>query len=189
MRANAVTDGFCLEGLRRVSRSLRRAYHQGDDINARTEMALASLLGGLSLANAALGVVHGFAAPIGGMFPAPHGTVCAAVLPYGMAINIRVLRHRAPESESLRRYETVARLLTDKADARPEEGVRWVSELCRELGVVPLRSYGIEEGDVSILVERASRASITKGNSIVLTTDELREILTGSLLGNDPSRW
>ena len=68
VRANAVTDGFCLEGLRRVSRSLRRAYHQGGDLNARTEMALASLLGGLALVNAALGVVHGFAAPIGGCF-------------------------------------------------------------------------------------------------------------------------
>lgn len=105
-----------------------------------------------------------------------------------MAINIRVLRHCAPESESLRRYETVARLLTDKADAKPEDGVWWVSELCRELGVAPVRSYGIREGDVPILVDKASRASSTKGNPIVLSTDELREILMGSLLGNDPSR-
>ena len=126
-------------------------------------MALASLLGGLSLANASLGVVHGFCAPIGGMFPAPHGAVCAAVLPYGMAINIRALRRRAPESESLRRYKTVARLLTDKADARPEEEVRWVSELYGELGVVPLRSYRIGGGDVSILVERASRGEQHQG--------------------------
>jgi alcohol dehydrogenase class IV len=181
VRANALTDGFCLEGLRRVRHSLRRAYHQGGDIDARTDMALASLLGGLSLANAALGVVHGFAAPIGGMFPAPHGAVCAAVLPYGMAANIRALRQRAPEAEPLRRYETVAHVLTGKADAKPEDGVWWVNELCRELAIAPLRSYGIGEGDVPILVEKASRASSTKGNPIVLTTNELGEILRGSL--------
>jgi alcohol dehydrogenase class IV len=78
VRSNPLTDGFCLEGLRCVRRSLRRAYRHGEDADARTEMALASLLGGLSLANAALGIVHGFAAPIGGMFPAPHGAACAA---------------------------------------------------------------------------------------------------------------
>jgi alcohol dehydrogenase class IV len=180
VRANALTDGFCLEGLRCVRRSLRRAYHHGEDLDARTDMALASLLGGLSLANAALGIVHGFAAPIGGMFAAPHGAVCAAVLPHGMAVNIRALR-RAPKSEALRRYETVARVLTDKVSAEPEDGALWVGELCRELGIAPLGSYGIEASDIAVLVEGASKASSTKGNPIVLSTDELREILTASL--------
>jgi alcohol dehydrogenase class IV len=183
-RANPLTDGFCLEGLRCVRRSLQRTYRHRDDVDARTEMALASLLGGLSLANSALGIVHGFAGPIGGMFPAPHGAVCAALLPSGMAVNIRALRQRAPESKSLRRYETVARILTGKPHASPEDGVRWVSELCGELKVPPLGSYGIGEGDISTLVEKASRASSTKGNPIVLTTDELSEILVESLTGN-----
>jgi alcohol dehydrogenase class IV len=181
VRANALTDGFCLEGLRCVRRSLRRAYHHGEDIDARRDMALASLMGGLSLANAALGIVHGFAAPIGGMFLAPHGAVCAAVLPHGMAVNIRALRRLAPESESLRRYETVARLLTDKADAGPEDGVACVSELCRELEIAPLGSYGIVGADVPIVAEKSARASSTKGNPIVLSTDGLREVLTESL--------
>jgi len=180
-RANPLTDGFCLEGLRCVRGSLRRAYHHGHDLDARQQMALASLLSGLSLANAALGIVHGFAAPIGGMFPAPHGAVCAAVLPYGMAINIRALRQRAAGCESLLRYETVARLLTGKPDAIPEDGTSWVSELCRELEIAPLRSYGIGEADVAALVEKASRASSTKGNPIALTPGEMREILVGSL--------
>jgi len=118
------------------------------------------------------------------MFPAPHGAVCAALLPHGMAINIRALRSRALESESLRRYETVARILTGKLHAEPEEGVRWVSELCHELEIAPLRSYGIDERDVPILVEGASRASSTKGNPIVLSTDELHEILMTSMYGN-----
>jgi len=119
------------------------------------------------------------------MFPAPHGAVCAAVLPHGMAINIRALRCRAPDGEALRRYRTVARILTDSANAEPEDAALWVRELCRELEIAPLRSYGIGEGDVSPLVERASRASSTKGNPIVLTTDELHEILMASLTEND----
>jgi alcohol dehydrogenase class IV len=181
IRANPLTDGFCLEGLPRVSRSLRQAYHCGRDITAREDMSLASLLGGLALANAGLGVVHGFAAPLGGMFNAPHGALCAALLPHAMAVNIRACRARAPESETLRRYETVARLLTGAPRAMAEEGIEWVRELCQELQIPPLKSYGIQERDVPTLVEGASRASSTKGNPITLTMDELREVLTRAL--------
>jgi alcohol dehydrogenase class IV len=181
IRANPLTDAFCLEGLRRVSGSLRRAYHCGRDITARESMSLASLLGGLALANAGLGVVHGFAAPVGGMFEAPHGAICAALLPHGMAINLRAARARASEGETLRRYETVARLLTGKPDAVAEEGVEWVRQLCRELQIPPLSSYGIQERDVPSLVEKASKASSTKGNPITLTMGELREVLTCAL--------
>src|SRR5580700_3107086 len=117
IRANPVTDGFCVEGMRRVARSLRRAYEQGDDLNAREDMALASLFGGLSLANAGLGAVHGFAAPIGGMFRAPHGAVCAALLPHVMEANLRALQERLKESQSLRRYDTVAAILTGSEKA------------------------------------------------------------------------
>src|SRR5208337_1226972 len=180
-RANPLTDGFCLEGMRRVSRSLRKAYHSGRDIAAREYMSLASLLGGLALANAGLGVVHGFAAPLGGMFDAPHGAICAALLPHGMAINIRACRARAPEGETLRRYETVARLLTGEPDAVAEDGIEWVRRLCQELQIPPLSSYGIQERDVPTLVEKASRASSTKGNPITLTRDELRQLLTSAL--------
>ena len=87
-RANPFTDSLCLDGIRCASMSLSRAYTEGRDVEARTGMAYASLLGGLALANAGLGVVHGLAAPIGGMFDAPHGAVCAAILPAGMRTNI-----------------------------------------------------------------------------------------------------
>ena len=118
VRANPMTDLFCVEGMRRAARSLGRAFANGSDAEARADMSLASLLGGLALANAGLGVVHGFAAPIGGMFDAPHGAVCAALLPHGMEVNIRALRARAPGSEPLGRYRTVARLLTGNAERR-----------------------------------------------------------------------
>jgi len=181
LRANPLTDGFCVEGIRRVSRSLRQAYHHGHDAAARTDMSLASLLGGLALANAGLGVVHGFAAPLGGMFPAPHGAVCAALLPHGMEVNTRALRARAPESAALRRYEEVARLLTGRPSATAEDGVEWVAQICQELGIPPLRSYGIQDEDVPVLVEKAAKASSMKANPIALTAAALREVLTRAL--------
>ncbi len=142
---------------------------------------MASLLGGLSLANAGLGAVHGFAAPIGGMFPAPHGAVCAALLPRAMEVNVRALRSRAQQSDALQRYETIARLLTDKPDAHIEEGIEWVSQLCATLSIPPLRTYGITNTDVPSLVEKAAQASSMKANPIVLTAQELADLVSGAL--------
>ena len=180
-RANPLTDGFCLEGIKRVSRSLRRAYHDGKDAEARADMSLAALLSGLCLANAGLGVVHGFAGPIGGMFPAPHGAVCAALLPHGMEANVRALRSRTPASDALRRYDEVARVLTARPDAGAEDGVHWVEEICRELEIPPLRTYGITDRDIPILIDKASQASSMKANPIALLPDELHEVLEQSL--------
>jgi alcohol dehydrogenase class IV len=181
IRANPVTDGFCVEGMRRVGRSLQRAFEQGQDLQAREDMALASLFGGLSLANAGLGAVHGFAAPIGGMFHAPHGAVCAALLTRVMEVNLRALRKRLPDGEALRRYELVAAILTGTEKATAADGIHWISELCKALQIPGLRTYGISEVDIPELVEKAAKASSMKANPIVLTRDELTEALQAAL--------
>jgi len=181
IRANPMTDLFCREGIERAAGALARAYENGRDLAARTGMAWASLLGGLALANAGLGAAHGFAAPIGGLFDAPHGAVCAALLPHVIEVNIRALRARMPGSDTLRRYETVTRLVTGRPEATPEDGVAWVAQTCRTLRIPPLGSYGIGEEHVASLVENAARASSMKGNPIALTRDELREILSRAL--------
>src|ERR1017187_2900235 len=137
LRANPMTDQFCVEGIRRAAHALPLVWANGGDLAARRDMAWASLLGGMALANAALGAVHGFAAPIGGIFPAPHGAVCAALLPHAMDVNIRALRARAPEK--LTRYHEIARLLTGRPHATASDGVAWVADLCRELEITPLR--------------------------------------------------
>ncbi len=180
-RANPITDGFCVEGMNRVARSLRRAFEDGHDHAAREDMALASMLGGLALANSGLGVVHGFASPVGGMFPAPHGAICAALLPRVMEINARALRERKPEGEALRRYDKVAALLTGKKEAGARNGIDWVTELCQALQIPGLRAYGVTESDCATLVEEAARASSTKANPIALTNEELTEALERSL--------
>ncbi len=180
-RAQPFTDSLCREGMRRVSRSLRRAYEHGDDAAAREDMALGSLFSGLALANAGLGAVHGFAAPIGGRFPAPHGAVCAALLPTVMDVNIRALRQRQPESPALRRYEEVAHLLTGKAQATVDDGIAWANDICDALQIPRLRTYGISANDIPGLCEKAAVASSMKGNPLPLAAEELREILERAL--------
>jgi alcohol dehydrogenase class IV len=180
-RANPLTDGLCIEGLRRVARSLRLSFHDGHCAAAREDMALASLFGGLALANAGLGAVHGFAAPIGGTFSAPHGVVCAALLPHVMAVNMQAARVRLPGGGTLQRYTQVARLLTGDSTATAEDGVRWVRALVVELQVPGLRAYGVATEHIPILVERAAKASSMKTNPLPLNSDELAEILARSL--------
>jgi alcohol dehydrogenase class IV len=180
-RANPMTDGLCVEGIRRAARSLRAAFRDGQNKSAREDMAVASLFGGLALANAGLGAVHGIAGPIGGMFPAPHGAVCAALLPHVMAQNISALRQRASGSETLRRYDEVARLLTGNAGATADDGVKWVRELVSDLQIKPLGAYGIREEHIADLAAKAANASSMKANPIALTPEELAETLRRAL--------
>jgi alcohol dehydrogenase class IV len=180
-RANPITDALCVEALRRVARSLREVYHNNQNTAAREDMSVASLFGGLALANAGLGAVHGFAAPVGGMFPAPHGAVCAILLPEVMAANLCALEQRQPASEALRRYETVARLLTGNANALAADGVQWVRQLVVDTQIPHLGDYGIKGEHIDDLVEKASVASSMKPNPILLTHAELAQILQQAL--------
>lgn len=181
IRANPVTDGFCLQGLPLAAVALRKCFADGADLAARTDMAAASLLGGLALANAGLGVVHGFAAPLGGMFDAPHGALCAALLRHGIAVNIRALRERDPDSQVLLRYRTLARLVSGDPSAPPEALAEWVQQLCRSLHIPRLGSYGIVCSDVPKIVGKAANASSMKSNPIILNRTELAEVLTPAL--------
>jgi len=180
-RANPMIDALVREGMARAARSLRRAYEHGDDAAAREDMALVSLFGGLALANAGLGAVHGFAGPFGGMFHAPHGAICARLLPYVTEVNVRALRARQPNSLALRRYDEIGCILTGDARATAADGVAWVQQLCAALDVPPLSAYGMTSADVPALVEKGAAASSMKGNPLSLTPEEMVEILTRAL--------
>ena len=182
-RATPITDAICRDGLRLAARSLLRAYEggPGDVRPARDDMSLAALFGGLALANAGLGAAHGFAAPIGGAFTAPHGAICGRLLPAVVDVNVRALRRRAPEAGALGRYDEIARIVTGRADATASDAVAWLAALVEALGVPGLASYGITPADVPGLVERASGASSMQANPIRLAAGELTEILERSL--------
>jgi len=175
--ANPLTDAICREGITRAGRALRRAVAHGDDVEARADMAFAALCGGLALANARLGAVHGFAGPFGGMFEAPHGAVCAALLPGAMAVNIRALEARQPQGAALARYAEIARILTGRDGATPDDGAAWVADLVAALGVPGLDRYGLTDGEMAPLIEKSAVASSMKGNPIALSEDEMRQIV------------
>ena len=180
-RANPLTDAICVEGIRRAAKSLRGACDNGADPTAREDMALASLFGGLALANAGLGAVHGFAAAIGGMFTAPHGAVCAALLPHVMQANIVALRERDRDAAFLHRYDEVARLLAGSPTAGDSEGVAWVEQLCAHLKIPSLQCYGITRNDFLEVIEKASQSSSMRANPIVLNEGEMEQILQRAL--------
>jgi alcohol dehydrogenase class IV len=181
LRANPLTDALCREGIQRVARSLRRACERSHDLAARSDMALASMFSGLALANAALGVVHGFAGPIGGRFTAPHGAVCAALLPHAMASNVRALRERQPDCQALERYREIATLITGREKAMAEDGIQWIRDLCQQLAIPRLGSFGMTAHDFPMLIENARNASSMKGNPVPLSAEEMGEILAQAL--------
>ncbi len=178
-KANPLTDGICREGLKRAGRSLLRAFENGNDSTAREDMAVASLFSGLALANAKLGAVHGLAGPLGGMISAPHGTICARLLPYVMEANVTALRKRAPGSPALTRYVEIAQLLNG-GTATTVDGVEWVRNICVELKVPSLSEFGLKEQDFPTVVAKSQKSSSMKGNPISLTDDELTAILKKS---------
>lgn len=178
-RANPLTDALCREGIVRAARSLRAACVNGSNLDAREDLSVASLFGGLALANAGLGAVHGFAAPLGGMFHAPHGAICAALLPHVMAANARAVRDRAPRFAG--RFDEAARLLTGDANANAAGGVAWLEQLTRDLRIPRLSSWGIGLEDVDSVVAAAAQASSMKANPAPLTPEELAGILRAAL--------
>jgi alcohol dehydrogenase class IV len=196
-RANPLTDSLCRDGIARAAAALPTAYaHARMDPEAtersdarygaaREDMALASLWSGIALANAGLGAVHGLAGPLGGMFDAPHGAICAALLPEVMRTNIRALRQRAPNDRALDRYTEVARLCIQQPGVTAEQGVDAVQRVCTELKVPSLSRLGVTVEQVPALLAGARRASSMKGNPIVLTDEELAGILERSERSSD----
>jgi alcohol dehydrogenase class IV len=178
---NPITDAICRQGILYAAGSLREVYMDGSNKNARQSMSVVSLFGGLALANARLGAVHGFAGPFGGMFPAPHGMICAKLLPFVTEANVRALRGREPENPVIHRYQEVAEWLTGIDGATPEDGVEWLHKLCDDLSVPPLSEHGFRSIDIPGVVAKSSHSSSMKGNPIKLTEGEMGDILSRAL--------
>jgi alcohol dehydrogenase class IV len=180
-KANRMTDLFCQDGLKNGPQALLHAYQNGENREARSKMAWTSLMGGLALANAGLGAVHGFASPIGGMYDAPHGAVCARLLAPVMKANIQALQKRDPTSPILKRYKDAACWMTGNENAGLEDGITWLEELSAQLAIPPLSTYGLNEEAIGSIVEKAAIASSMKANPIQLTDEELSNILRAAL--------
>ncbi len=185
--ASPMTDTLAMQAIPIAARCLPKAYHDGADLDAREGMALAALLSGITLTNAGLGAVHGFAAPLGANFPAPHGTICAALLPHIIAANIKALREQAPSesSRALTRYAAVGRKFPGFESATDAEAVdvcaQFTSKLAHELNIPPLKTFGIQPQHVPEMVSLARKASSMRFNPVVLSDESLAAALTEAI--------
>jgi alcohol dehydrogenase class IV len=175
-KANPVTDGWAATGMIRSGRSIVAAHADGSDLAARNDMALAALMGGLALANAKLGAVHGFAAVIGGMTQAPHGAICAALLAPVCRANL--LRATPPVA---RRFHEVAQWLTGDPGATAEDGISWIEATRDALRIPGLAGFGLTAADAGEIAAKAARASSTAGNPVVLDAAAMAEIYLSAL--------
>lgn len=177
-KANPMTDAFCRQGIPLAAQSIHTVFKNPEDKEARTNMAFASLLGGMALANAGLGAVHGIAGPFGGMFPgSPHGAICAALLPGSMEVNARAIQERQPEHRCLRRMDELAAMVSGKQNTSFNEMLKWLRETSAFLDIPGLGSYGYKDDHLSDLVEKSKHASSMKGNPIQLTDSEIKTII------------
>ena len=182
--ATPFTDALCREGITRAARSFLRAFHHGDDIDARADMSIASLFSGISLANAKLGAVHGIAGPMGGMINASHGAICARLLAPVTALNIKLLEKRAPESPILEKYRETASLLTGDKGASLNSGIRWITDLTRKMNIPGLGALGIKDSNrdhIEQIARNAQNSSSMKGNPVEYTQKETADLIKSAI--------
>jgi alcohol dehydrogenase class IV len=182
--ANPITDALALEGIRRVGQALWRAYKRPEDREARRDMALASLLGGICLANAGLGAVHGFASPLGAFLPISHGVACAALLPQVIEANLRATR--GPLEQRLRRrFASVAEALCDERfddqQQAIEVGLAFLSDLQRDLAIPRLKSFGLDDDALRATIIANARGSSMRFNPVELSDAQLDAIVLSAL--------
>jgi alcohol dehydrogenase class IV len=180
-RATPMTDALCVEGLSHCAPSLETVFRDGQNLDARSDMALASLFSGMALANGGLGAVHGIAGPLGGMIPGPHGVLCGRLLPHVFQANARLLESDPGGQEIIGRFRTVSRLLTGETEATVEDGVDWLFALTAAFDLPGISHFGLTPADLPDVADHALNASSMRGNPVHLDREQIVEILNRAL--------
>jgi alcohol dehydrogenase class IV len=179
--SNEYTDALAFEGLKAVKSSLGQSIKNGDDIIARTGMSFAALTSGICLANAGLGIVHGFASSIGGMFNIPHGVLCGTLMASANKVNVSVLRKTGKANFSLKKYADIGKLFLGKERKTDEyyidSFIQYLYELSEEFHLPGLRQFGLADKDL----EEICSITENKNNPVKLTRENMIEIITGRL--------
>ncbi|MCB1639491.1 MAG: iron-containing alcohol dehydrogenase [Thiothrix sp.] len=184
-RSNPLTEALALSGMAAVRDGLPAFYNNPDNAEARSRMAYAALLSGICLAQTGLGSVHGIVAPLGAFHSVPHGVGCGMLVTEATRMNISLLEEREPDHPVLARYNRVGSLLRDRnrpleADSARMFIVHTLLVWARELNLPRLSDYGVTEADIPALVAH-SRGSSMKTNPVVLSDDDIAEVIRGSL--------
>ncbi|MFX0124831.1 MAG: iron-containing alcohol dehydrogenase [Candidatus Hodarchaeota archaeon] len=183
-KSQPLTDAWALLGVEKAFKSLLTCYNDGQSLNARKDMALASLLSGICLANAGLGAIHGFASPMGGL-KIPHGVICAALLKPTIEANIKELKKMDSENITLKKYAKLGEIISKKSQPSINEAHRvlvdYLGRLTQELKIPTLSKFGLNDSDIGIIVDKAKKSSSMRYNPIKLKKTVLMEILQQTL--------
>ncbi|MFP7674643.1 iron-containing alcohol dehydrogenase [Marivita sp. S0852] len=179
VNASPLTDALCRDAIPRGLTAIVRLA-QGEDPGARDDMALTSLVGGITLANAGLGAVHGLAGVIGSHTAAPHGAVCAALLPHVLAYNARAVSHGGPAAEKIAQvYGWIGAAL----DVTPDDAPAALGPFFARLGLRDLVALGVSPDDIEPIAMAARAASSSKFNPVPPDEADFNAILTDALCG------
>jgi len=176
-KSNQYTDALATEGLRSVKDSLVKSYIDGGNIEARAGMSFAALTSGICLANAGLGVVHGFASSIGGMYNIPHGLICGTLMAISNKINVRELRRKNVNNGALKKYSVLGEIFLEEKgkteDYYIDGFIQYLTDLTAELNLQGLKKYGLEEQNIKSICSNTE----PKNNPVKLSFEDLTEIL------------
>ncbi|MHA1933599.1 MAG: iron-containing alcohol dehydrogenase, partial [Promethearchaeota archaeon] len=185
-KGNPMTDSLALNGMKFISENLLNVCSKGaSDVRIRAAMAYGSLISGIALANAGLGIVHGLASPIGGFFKIPHGVVCGTLLSEASKMNINTLQEIGVSGgNTLRKYAQVGALMIGKTVVKNEDIEDYCSNLTvslddwiDQLRLDRLGKYGITKDDFDKIIDRSG----LKNNPVSLKRDDIRIILMNRL--------
>ncbi len=181
LKSNAFTDALAVSGLHAARDALIPLYQQAGPVHEhREKMAYAALLSGITLAQVGLGSVHGLASPLGAFYPIPHGVVCGTLVASATRINIHSLLAREPENPALLKYSHVAEILCQKRFSDPPSAYAALTELLAqwtdELALPRLSHFGVQDAGLDKVIAHC-RGNSMKTNPIMLTDDEIRQIL------------
>ncbi|MFC4766217.1 iron-containing alcohol dehydrogenase [Effusibacillus consociatus] len=181
IRASELTDGIALQAIKLVSRSLRNAVYNGKDIKAREDMAMGSLLAGISLGNAGVGAVHALAYPLGGKFHVTHGVSNSMLLPFVMKYNV---------VSNLEKFAEVAKAMGENVEGlslreAADCAVQAMAKLSEDVGIPKMKEVkGLTEADIPALAEEASKIDrLLNNNPRWLTKREIEQIYREAYVG------
>jgi alcohol dehydrogenase len=175
-KGSPIADALALDGIGAVIRSLENVCEDGNHLASRQDMAYASYLSGIVLANSGLGVVHAFASAIGGFFAIPHGIVCGTLMGAANRITLNKLRETGENPAALRKYTLLGQMVAPRnsSDEQAQDYfISYLDSLTENLGIAGLGKYGIAEDALAKIVA----GSGNKNNPALLSENELLEIL------------
>jgi alcohol dehydrogenase class IV len=179
--SSPMTDSLCLSGLEHIEKGLWTAVHNGGDINARTSMSYAAMISGITLANAGLGTVHGFASVIGGYYDIPHGVICGTLMSAVVKANIKILSGSSHEHPALKKYAQAGRIFSRRQGLDREgywtELITLLDRWTEDLRLPRLGHFGVQTADLEKIIAETDQ----KNNPVILPDEILLDILTARI--------